>query len=39
MLTQMFICKSACAKYNPMYALIIILCTDLNTITVTEISQ
>ena len=39
MLTQMFICKSECVKYNLMYVSIIILCTDLNAIAVTEISQ
>ena len=38
MLTQMFICKSACVKYNLMYVSVIILCTDLSTIVVSEIN-
>ena len=33
MLTQMFIYKSACGRYNPMYVLITILCTDVNGTT------
>ena len=29
----MFIYKSACGRYNPMYVLITILCTDVNGTT------
>ena len=39
MLTWAFIYKSVHVKYNPMYVLIIILCTDINAIAVAEISQ
>ena len=39
MLTQMFICKAACVKYNLMYVSIIILCTDLDAITVSKINK
>ena len=39
MLKQMFICKSACDKYNLMYVSIIILCTNLDAIAVLKINQ
>ena len=38
MVTQTFIYKSVYATYDPMYVSMVILCTDVNAITVTEIS-
>ena len=39
MLTQKFICKSACVKYNLMYVTFTILCIDLDAIAVSKINQ
>ena len=38
MLAWTFICKSAYVKYNLMYVLNVILCTDLDAVAITEIS-
>ena len=39
MLKQIFICKSACVKYNLMYVSIIILYADVDTIAVSKLNQ